>query len=179
MRLVGNVYVVLLVLAVVAGVRWGGDGGTADLAARLGAGPPPLDALLGWLPVGGMLAFLGLLALRTVQPLHPVERTAYGVLAVPWLALTATFLWTPLAGHHAGWLDDLGAGGDTFRAAVVAGHWALLATVALGAVLAVAQVASPHWQPGNEENERRSHHASALLTAGPAALALLAGWLVG
>lgn len=172
-RAVENVGLLVLFFVVLAVVEHGWRH-RPQVSAWLGGGDSRLvDAAVGWLPIGGLLAFVGLVALRTVTPLPPGEKVTYAAIAAPWGLLAATYLWTPLAGDRIGWLDDVSAGGKAFRMGVVVSHWSLAASIVLCFILGVAQIVSPRWQPGNAENERRSTIASSCALAGPSVAALV------
>ncbi len=174
-RLLGNAALLVVVFGFLAVVRQGWEQ-LAVLSARLGASDSAfVDATVGWAPIGVFLVAVGSLPLR--RRWSSLAKTVVAVPLVVWGALSATYLWTPMAGDRRGWIEDLSAGGDAFKDGVVASHLALAASAALILTLAVAQVASPRWQPGNTTNERRSAVASSAALAAPALLALVVVWL--
>ena len=176
-RLLENAALLVGVFAFLAVVKRGWER-LPELSARLGTSENEVvDATIGWVPIGALLVVIGLLPLRRPGSLPLTKKVLYAVLLLPWGALAATYLWTPLAGDRGGWLDDVSAGGDAFRDGVVASQVALSASVALIVALAVAQIVSPRWQPGNATNERRSAVASSAFLAIPSVVALLVVWV--
>lgn len=177
-RLLENAVLLVAVLVFLAVVRKGWEHRSGVSAWLGGSERPVVDAIVGWAAIGGLLVVVGLIPLRPGGRPSTATKALLAVPLVPWAAVAATYLWTPLAGDREGWLQDVDAGGDAFRIGVVAGHWGLAVSVVLCFVLGVAQIVSPRWQPGNPENERRSSRASVAALTCPSLLALVLAWVV-